>query len=116
MAFFEDQQVDDASKRSDESVTALMALFSQENGFICRPLVPDKGSDFLVELVTEGKNARNWHFAVQLKCVVALEHVDNGEWITYPFKTSRLGYLSRQVPNLGIIVVYDHAGKACYYD
>ncbi|HET6254035.1 MAG TPA: DUF4365 domain-containing protein [Puia sp.] len=115
MAFFEDPQVDEASKRSDESVTALISIFSEENGFICRPVIPDTGVDFQVELIAEGRS-RNSHFGVQLKSVRRLETISGGTMITYPFKTSRLGYLARQVPNLGMVVIYDYNSKECFYD
>ncbi|OQP61902.1 hypothetical protein A3860_29840 [Niastella vici] len=116
MAFSDYPQVDDASERADESSTSLMALFSQANGFICRPLPRDTGVDFMVELVTERQKARGWHFGVQLKSVSEIETVNQGQMISYSFKTSRLHYLGVNVPNLGMVVIYDYKTKQSYYE
>jgi len=116
MALFDHPQIDDSSKRSDESVTALKAHFSQANGFICRDQTPDTGIDFQVELVTEGRNARNWHFSIQLKSISKPELIEDGQIISYSFETSRLGYLLAHVADSGIFVLYNYTSKECFYE
>jgi len=114
MGFYDNPQIDNASKHSEESEWALREFITQKNGFICRPLTPDKGCDFNTELIIDN-HASNWHFGIQLKSDTDPNYVAAGKAISYPFETSRLGYLARQMPVPGIIVVYDVATKACYF-
>ncbi len=114
MGFYDNPKIDDASKHSEESEWALREFIAQKNGFICRSLIPDKGCDFNTELIIDN-GASNWHFGIQLKSDTHPNYVAENTAISYPFETSRLGYLARQRPIPGMIVVYDVATNACYF-
>lgn len=114
MGFYDNPKIDNASKHSEESEWALREFIAQKNGFICRSLTPDKGCDFNTELIIDNL-ASNWHFGIQLKSDTHPNRLSAGKAISYPFETSRLGYLARQMPIPGIIVVYDVETKACYF-
>lgn len=89
---------------------------NQGTGFICRPEVPDKGCDYDVELVDLGTDVSNWRFALQLKSIENPDWVANNQYISYSFETSRLGYLIRRMPAMGIVVLYDVNTGRIYYD
>ena len=112
MGFYDNPVSDEASKNSEESELALRQIFTKRNGFICRPVNPDTGSDFLVELLLKETEVSNWHFGIQLKSDENIEVVEEGKEISYTLKTSRLGYLSRHIP--GLIVLY-HVKQGLFY-
>lgn len=116
MAFLDMPQVDRASVNSNKSEIELQKHLSQQSGFICRIDVPDKGCDFDVELITDSLNVSSWRFALQLKSVETLSPVLNGEYISYSFETSRLGYLIRRLPAMGIIALYSIERDVIYFD
>lgn len=116
MAFNDLPQIDNASRNDDEAKTAFARLFAQKAGFIPREQNPDKGCDFLVELITDLTGATNWNFSVQLKSIENTEPIKKGEFISYPFATSRLGYLMRNQPIYGILVLYDVSSETAYYE
>ncbi|MBS1502522.1 MAG: DUF4365 domain-containing protein, partial [Bacteroidetes bacterium] len=116
MAFTDAPEVDENSKASEESVNAVRALFTQRNGFIFRQETPDYGVDVDVELVVKEKDASSWKFPIQIKSKKSLSLIDDGKFITFPFITSRLGYLSKRAPAYGIIIIFDEDAEICYYD
>lgn len=116
MAFTDMPQIDEASKNSDLSSVKLLGFISQRNGFIAREDIPDKGCDYDVELILESANVSNWRFGVQLKSIVLPTIIENGAFISYSFETSRLGYLVRRNPGMGIIALYSVEGDCIFYD
>lgn len=121
MAFADTPNVDDSSKKSEESELLVKKLFTKRKGFINREEKPDYGVDLDVELVYDGENASSHKFAIQIKSATELTTVtkDGEAFISFTFKTSRLGYLCRRAPGYGIIVLYHDDGKGegtAYYD
>ena len=118
MAFDDSPIVDQSSKVSQESVFAVKIFFSKKAGFIAREITDDYGIDLEVELILESSKPSAWSFPIQIKSnakAKAVEH--NGkQFITFPFLTSRLGYLCRRIPAYGIVVLYDEDSKSCFYD
>jgi hypothetical protein len=117
MSFFENPKIDAASERSEESVNATRIFFTQKAGFIIREEKPDYGVDFDVELI-ENKEATRNKFAIQIKSSSKFNSkiLKQEEYFILDFLTSRLGYLSRNTPGLGLIVIYDESRKQLYYD
>lgn len=117
MSFFDNPEIDLSSEASEESVHATRQFFCQRNGFLTREEIPDKGVDLDVELIVD-KQVSGFKFAIQVKSVQKLEKVkkESKEYVRYSFKTSRLGYLCRRTPGVGIIIVYDDENKLLYYD
>jgi len=99
MAFDDLPEIDQSSKNSDLSERRFTDLLNPHTGFICRTDVPDKGCDFDVELIVEKSGASNWRFPTQLKSSEEMTIIEDGGVISYPFKTSRLGYLPRYAEN-----------------
>ncbi len=118
MAFDDSPVVDESSKASEKSVLATRGYFSKDNGFISREESSDMGIDLEVELILDGKNASGAKFPIQVKSDQAITLVahDGKDFISYPFKTSRLGYLCRRTPAYGVIVIYDDGSSIAYYD
>ena len=116
MAFDELPQVDRPSLNSDASAIQLQILLNRSSGFILRADVPDLGCDFDVELIKNETQASNWRFALQLKSVESISIIKEGLYISYSFKTSRLGYLLRRQPAFGLVVLYDVGSQNLYYD
>lgn len=116
MAFDELPKVDRSSVNSDESATRLQSVLSRAAGFILREDVPDYGCDFDVELIKENGQASNWRFPIQLKSIEDPDIVHDGKFVSYSFKTSRLGYLLRRQPSFGLVVLYNVNTKELYYD
>lgn len=116
MAFDDLPKIDRPSINSDSSAIQLQALLRRAAGFVLRVDVPDLGCDFDVELIKNDNQASNWRFPVQLKSIENLALVRNGEFISYPFKTSRLGYLLRRHPAFGLVVLYDVQTGKLFYD
>jgi hypothetical protein len=116
MAFLDSPIIDPSSRNSEKSELKLRHFLNQESGFICRSEVPDKGCDFDVELILENKNSSSWKFPIQLKSVEKLTLVNKGEFISYSFETSRLGYLMRRIPTMGIVVLYSLEQDKCFYE
>ena len=115
MAFNDLPNVDTYSKNADKSETKLRELLSQENNFICRQDVPDKGCDFDVELINNDR-ALNWRFPIQIKSMEKLNLINNNQFISYSFETSRLGYLLRRPISGGLIVFYSLQENKCFYE
>jgi hypothetical protein len=118
MAFNDSPKVDDKSKLSEESVLFVKSVFSRKNGFIARDEIPDYGVDLDVELIYSEVDASSHKFPVQIKSEKELRIISKGhlEYISIPFKTSRLGYLCRRIPAYGLIVVYDETKEKAYFD
>jgi len=118
MGYYDSSVVDDNAKRSEESVNAVKSLFTRKNGFISREENPDYGVDLDVELVYEGLKASSKKFAIQIKSTRTLDAINyNGaQFISFQFKTSRLGYLARRDPGYGIIITYEENSSLCYFD
>jgi hypothetical protein len=107
--------VDIAAENSELSVNSLKAQFQQKFGFIAREDIPDKGCDFLVEIVSNNR-ATNWRFPIQLKSIEKLKLIKKGKYISYPFELSRLNYLLNYKPIVGIVVLYSVANGKLYFD
>jgi len=116
MAFNDPPVVDNASKHSEHSETHLKIVMNQQSGFICRQEIPDKGLDFDVEMIEEGKFAVNRRFGLQLKSIESPTYIKSGKFISYPFTCSRLGYMLNRKPGLGIIVLYDVGTDKLFFD
>jgi hypothetical protein len=108
-------QIDPFSKNNEEAERTFITYFNQRTGFIPRQQTPDKGCDYLLELINN-KSATNWYVSVQLKSIEKPKFVQNGCFISYPFETSRLGYLLDDMPCRGVIVLFDIESKCMYYD
>lgn len=117
MSFNENPEIDLYSKASEESVNETRKYFTQRNNFLTREETPDKGVDLDIELLANA-SATGFKFALQIKSVQTIETInkDNISYIKYSFMTSRLGYLCRRTPGLGLIVLYDDNKKELYYD
>ncbi|WP_316844982.1 DUF4365 domain-containing protein [Pedobacter psychrodurus] len=115
MAYDDLPQVDPPSEHDDEAKNRFTAVFSQKSGFIPREQSPDKGNDYLVELIEE-RSAKNNHFCVQLKSVESPSIIKEGTIISFQWLTSRLGYVMRNVPIYGILVIYDVSSEKLYYE
>lgn len=117
MSFFKNPEIDRSSEASEESVIATRAFFCQKNGFLSREENPDKGVDLDVELLTD-KQVSGFKFAIQIKSVQGIDRIKkkNKQYLSYSLKTSRLGYLCRRKPGLGIIVLYDVETKKLYFE
>ncbi|QQT61216.1 DUF4365 domain-containing protein [Sphingobacterium multivorum] len=118
MAFNDNPNVDDNSKRSDESVHVAKGLFSRKNGFITREEFPDYGVDLDVELIDENSGATSKKFGIQIKSTSDVKVVVHNEssFISLPFKTSRLRYLVEREPAYGLILIYDEIKEEIYFD
>src|SRR6202012_3789351 len=97
MAFDDLPKIDRPAVNSDQSTNALRNVLNPASGFVLRPDVPDLGCDFDVELIGEKENASNSRFPIQLKSVEETTVIQDGRFISYSFKTSRLGYLIRRI-------------------
>ncbi|QXV63989.1 DUF4365 domain-containing protein [Mucilaginibacter sp. 21P] len=118
MSFYDDPIIDDNAKRSQESVHFVKGIFSEKNGFAYREENPDLGVDLDVELIVGGQGASSKKFPVQIKSAVAFRKIRSEEksYISFNFKTSRLGYLAKRPPAYGIIALYDETEQQCYFD
>lgn len=115
MAFDDLPQIDVPSEHDDEAKNRLLGILSQKAGYIPREQIPDKGTDYLVELI-EKRLAKNCHFAVQLKSIEAPSLISNGNIISYSWLTSRLGYMMRYTPIYGLLVIYDVASQKLHFE
>jgi hypothetical protein len=116
MAFHELPKIDRPAINSDQSVKDLITVLNMGAGFILRVDVPDFGCDFDIELINKQSDASNWRFPLQLKSIENISLVQDGQFLSYSFKTSRLGYLIRRQPACGLVVLYDVKKKALFYD
>ena len=116
MAFDDRPEIDISSLNDDKAMRAFESCMNQSSGFIPREQVPDKGGDYMVELISSVKTSTNHHFAVQLKSIRKPEFINGGKFISYTFKTSRLSYLLSNVPVYSLIVLYDVSTSVLYYD
>lgn len=116
MAFHELPKIDRPAINSDQSAKDLVTVLNMGAGFILRVDVPDFGCDFDIELINEQSDASNWRFPLQLKSIENISLVQDGQFLSYSFKTSRLGYLIRRQPACGLVVLYDVKTKALFYD
>jgi len=115
MSLFNKPQIDTSAINSSASENSLLQLFSESNGFISRKEIPDKGCDFMCELI-EGFSVTGQKFPVQLKSIESVNFVENETYISYPLLTSRLGYMLSHLPTTGIIVFYDVEKEILFYD
>lgn len=119
MAFLDNPQVDESSKRSEESILAIKKFFSRKNGFISREEIPDYGVDLSCELILNGKEAAGKIFSIQVKSTITVKTIQKHDkhYIKYPgFETSRLGYILQRTPGMGLIILYEEENKNCYFD
>jgi hypothetical protein len=118
MSFQELPIVDDNAKASEESVLTVRSFFSKKNGFISREEFPDYGSDLEVEMIIDSIEASGKKFPIQIKSSSAFKtiQVENQEYISKPFLTSRLNYLCQRPPAYGLIILYDDTNQSIYYD
>jgi predicted house-cleaning noncanonical NTP pyrophosphatase (MazG superfamily) len=108
-------QIDDPGINSSDSEQAFEGFFTEGNGFISRKDLPDKGCDYIVEMLDK-KNITNWRFQVQLKSIEKLKLIGGGKLISYQIKTSQLGYLLNFKPTYGLVVLYSVKKNCLYYD
>src|SRR6202035_3823717 len=116
MAFTDSPIIDQYARNSEKSERRVRDFINQETGFICRQEVPDKGCDFDVELILNGKECSSWKFPIQLKSVEKLQLVEDQPFIALSFETSRLDYLMRRIHAMGIIIFYSVEEDRCFYD
>lgn len=115
MALYDKPQIDSSAINSSISENRLSSLLSESNGFIIRKEIPDKGCDFMCELIEE-RSVTGYKFPVQLKSIETIKIVNSGTYISYSFLTSRLGYMLNHIPTTGIIILYDVINDKLYYD
>lgn len=117
MSFIENPKIDLSSERCEESVNKTRSLFTRKEGFILREENPDCGVDFDVELI-ENREATRRKFAIQIKSSKEFKEKIIGEksYLSLDFYTSRLGYLSRNTPGLGLVVIYDESRNLLFYE
>jgi len=117
MGFNDNPKIDKAKERSEESVLETKKTFSLKNGFISREENPDYGVDLDVELLVSEQASRK-KFAIQIKSSESFKKIkiENCEYLKLSFLTSRLGYLIRNTPGLGLIVLYEEFEKLLYFD
>jgi hypothetical protein len=116
MGYYDSPNADHASLNCELSERRLRDLLNRESGFICRQDVPDYGCDFDVELIVNGKDVSDWRFPIQLKSIQRIKLIKNGALLAYSIETSRIGYLMRRKPAMGLIVLYDISSESFYYD
>ncbi len=114
MGFDDLPQVDGASINDDRAKKRLLLHFGRDAGFIAREQFNDMGCDYKVELIENG--ATNWSFDIQLKSVEKPKFVSDGQFLSFPIKTSRFGYLTRNESVNGLLVVYDVGTELLYFD
>ncbi|WP_018629629.1 DUF4365 domain-containing protein [Niabella aurantiaca] len=115
MAINDKPKVDPSAMNSARSERKLNDWLNEDFGFILRKETPDKGCDYMCELM-EGDEATNLKFPIQLKSIQSPELAQNSTYISYPMLTSRLGYMLNLLPTTGIIVLYDVSSEKLYYD
>ncbi len=115
MSLFSKPQIDTSAINSSTSESSLLQLLSESNGFISRKEIPDKGCDFMCELI-EASSVTGQKFPVQLKSIETVNLVENESYISYPLLTSRLGYMLSHLPTTGIVVFYDVEKNKLFYD
>lgn len=108
-------KIDDSAKNSAASERRVEVLLNIDTGFICRREIPDKGCDYMTELVVDGR-VRGYKFPIQLKSIETIVLVEANKFISYQIKTSRLGYMLQHIPTTGIFILYDTQTTNCYYD
>lgn len=116
MSYFDSPIIDASSRNSDRSERRVRDFLNQDTGFILRAEVPDKGCDFDAELILDQRKASSWKFAIQLKTIEQLQLVHEGQYISFSFETSRLGYLMRRIPAMGIVILYSVEEHKCFYE
>jgi hypothetical protein len=115
MAINDRPKIDPTAFNSARSERRLNDWLNEDYQFILRKEIPDKGCDYMCELL-EDSGATNLKFPVQLKSIEHPEFVGNGDYISYPVLTSRLGYMLNLLPTTGIFVLYDVSTEKLYYD
>lgn len=114
MAFDDRPQIDSASVNNEWAKNLLLSHFTRNAGFIPSEQFRDMGCDYKVELIEKG--ATNWSFDIQLKSVEKPKYISAGQFLSFSIKTSRLGYLVRNEPIYGLLVVYDVGSDVMYFD
>lgn len=115
MGLFDLPEIDNSAKNSEASEKKIEALLCLDTGFISRKEIPDKGCDYMVELVVDSRNT-GLKFPLQLKSIEKLRLVGGDNYISYQIKTSRLGYMLQHIPTTGIFALYDTETQKCFYD
>lgn len=115
MALQDKPEIDTSDINCIKSEQSLERLLNDHIRFIARKENPDKGCDYMCEIVvSSGADASK--FPIQLKSIETLTLVDSNTMISYPVLTSRLGYMLRHLPTTGIFVFYSVERDQCYYD
>jgi hypothetical protein len=117
MGFYDNPRIDKAAERSEQSVLKTKLLFCLKNGFISREETPDYGVDLDVEMVKGNEPTRN-KFVIQIKSSSSFQliTIQGKEYYKMSFLTSRLGYLVRSHPCLGLIVMFNEEESLLYFD
>src|SRR5580698_3371164 len=106
MAFTDMPVIDRSAIYSERSEHRFKEFVNLDSGFQVRLEWPDKGCDFNLELVLHGHGASSQVFPVQLKSIQKPTLVNDETYISFSLETSRLGYLMRRLPSMGIVVLY----------
>ncbi|NEN24735.1 DUF4365 domain-containing protein [Cryomorpha ignava] len=119
MAFDDEPIIDRNSEISEKSITEVKNCFSRRNGFVSHIIdgTDDYGVDIDCHVINDGK-AKSFQFPIQVKSSDCFQEkeIDGSKYKTLNFRTSRLGYLIKFKPQVGIIVVYDDSENNCYYE
>lgn len=115
MAFDNLPKIDNNAANERLSKQKLVSKFAERYGFRAREQTPDNGADYHIELI-EQNQASNREFSLQLKSDTDLKTLADGKHISYSFETSRLAYLLKQTPQVGMMVIYDVNSDTLYYD
>jgi hypothetical protein len=107
-------KVADSHVQSADSDVALRQVIRMPL-FIIRESKPDYGVDYVAEVMTDERDATNWHLQIQLRSENPPRFVDGGAAISVRFETSALNYLFRW-PGRSIVVAYDAAGGQLYWE
>jgi hypothetical protein len=116
MAFSDQPIIDRYAENSETSERRFRDHVNLKSGYIVRREDPDYGCDLTVELAYPANSASSRVFPVQLKSVERLTIIENNTLISYSFETSRLGYLMRRLPAMGLVIIFSVEQDKCYFD
>ncbi len=114
MAFTDMPAIDRSSINSETSTQRFKDIINLKSGFQVRVEWPDTGCDLNIELILDGRGASSQIFPVQLKSIEKFTLVKDKAYISYSFETSRLRYLMRRLPAMGIVVLYSVEENKCF--
>jgi hypothetical protein len=116
MAFTDMPVIDRPSINSETSIQRFKDFINLQSGFQVRIEWPDTGCDLNIELILGSRGASSQIFPVQIKSIEKVSVVKDRTYISHFFETSRLGYLMRRLPAMGIVVLYSVEENKCFFD